>query len=224
MDQRPHRSFPERSARPRPYFRLRPGARRRRQVSCRPGSDDRRDRRLFLLRRGRHSDTGRPEDSHQCLRYSGRRRRSEMRHDQYGAGRSLPGRRPARGDICHGASGRCRRPRLGHRPDRAAAAQSDPPQPNALHQRHGHHLRQRRIRSQHGSGHGDWPIGRITRPGAKRRWQRRAVSAASRCRNTSRPPPATQPNPRKSRSPTTRSSSGSAPSPWARATIRRSCS
>ena len=50
----------------------------------------------------------------------------EMRLHQHHAGRRLSRRRPARGQLLHGAPGRHRRPRNGHRPGGTAPAQPHP--------------------------------------------------------------------------------------------------
>ena len=83
----------------------------------------------------------------------------------------LSRRRPARGQLLHGAADRCRRRRDGHRPPGAAPAQPHPAARDAVQDAVGHDLRQRRFPGRAQAGGRSSPTARASR--ARRRESRK---------------------------------------------------
>ena len=125
----------------------------------------RQSRRLSLERRRRDGRARRHAQSRRDLPHAADRGLDQGLLHQHLADRRLSRRRPARGQLLHGAADRHRRARDGHRPGRDAQAQPHQAGGDALQDRVGHGLRQRRVH-------------RAARQGAEARRRRRASPRA----------------------------------------------
>ena len=101
--------------------------------------------RLPLPGRADAVDAQRREERAERLPHAADRGVDQVRVHQHLARLGLSRRRPAGGQLLHGAADRSRRRRAGDRPGRAAAAQPDPAARAAAQDRLGHDLRQRRL-------------------------------------------------------------------------------
>ena len=121
MDRRALRELPERPPRPRPSAHRRAGARQGRQVPRGAAERHRQRRRLHLSADARDHQRG--EEHHRRLQDAGDGSELQGRVHQHHADRRLSRRRPARGQLLHGAPDRHGGARDGHRPGRAASSQ-----------------------------------------------------------------------------------------------------
>ena len=95
------------------------------------------------------------------LRRAGRACAAARRHDQHGADRAVPRRRPAGGDVGDGAPARHRGAPAEDRPRRAAPPQSHSARQAAASHRDRPDLRQRHVRRQSHPRAGDRRLGRL---------------------------------------------------------------
>ena len=130
MDRRALRQLRLRQPRPRPRDDRRTGARPRRQFPRGPADRLRQSRRH--LRRARPGDPQCGQEHARRLQDAADRSHDQMRLHQHHPGRRLSRRRPARGQLLHGAAGRDRRGRDRDRPHRAAPPQPHPARGDAL--------------------------------------------------------------------------------------------
>ena len=148
----------------------------------------------------------------QHLRHREHRPAPERGPHQHHADGRLPRRRPPGGDLPDRAAVRRRRARDEDRPGRAAPAQHDPARADAVQERDGPDLRQRRVREDPGPGARARRLERLRR--APRRFGPRAASCAAAA------------SPRSSNGPAAtcsrkRSASTSPPTAWSRSSRRR---
>ena len=152
MDRRALGQLSERPARPRPRFRRRAGARQGRQVSGRAPHRLRQCRRLSRQCRPADGIDGRHAQPRRHLPHAADRGGDQGGLHPHLADRRLSRRRPARGQLLHGAADRHRVARDGHRQRRDAPPQPHPPGGDALQDGVGHDLRQRRVHDASGQG------------------------------------------------------------------------
>ncbi len=161
---------------PRPQSRRhrRTRARRRRQIPRRALDELRQYRRVPVAGRADAGHDQRGEERAGHVPHAADRSLDQVRVHQYVARLRLSRRRPAGGQLLHGAADRRRRGRDGHRPLGAAQAQSDQPARLALQDRIRRHLRQRRLRGADQTGRSNSPTAKDLRGASAR-----AASAAS---------------------------------------------
>ena len=120
-------------------------ARRRRALPRAAADQLRQHGRLPRQCRADAPDPERGEERAERLPHAADRGVDQVRVHQHHARLGLSRRRPARGQLLHGAADRHRRRRDGDRPAGAAPAQPDPAARDSVQGRVGQHLRQRRI-------------------------------------------------------------------------------
>ena len=154
VDRRALHQLPVRQPRPVADHARRTGARCRRQVPRRAPQGLRQSRRLYHGRRARAAVAQHRQEPRQRLPHAAARRRHQDGADQHHADGRLSRRRPARGQLLHGAADRPRRRRDGHQPAYLAQAQLHQAGADAVHGRLRRHLRQRRFpgRADQGAG------------------------------------------------------------------------
>ena len=145
MDRRALGQLLERPAWPRPRFRRRAGARQGRQVPRRAPHRLRQCRRLSRQCRSADGLDGRHPQPRRHLPHAADRGRDQGGLHPHLADRRLSRRRPPRGQLLHGAADRDRGARDGHRQRRDAPPQPHQARGDALQDRVGHDLRQRRV-------------------------------------------------------------------------------
>ena len=138
MDRRPLGQLSVRQPWPRRRDDGRAGARPRRQFPR--GAPDRLRQSRRHLRGARPADPQCGQEHPRRLQDPADRGLDQMRVHQHDAGRRLSRRRPARGQLLHGAAGRDRRGRDRDRPRRAAPEQPHPARGDAVQGAERHHL------------------------------------------------------------------------------------
>ena len=169
MVREPAGELSHRHPRPRRAARGRAGARRARQVPRPAGADLCRARRLYLDVRGDLRDREHEELPVERVCHSGDPYRREDGAHRCGAARPLSRRRAAGSDLSDRAPDRSGGARHEYRSRRAAPAQPDPRDRDALPDAERADLRQRRVCGRSWTGRWRWPTGTALRRAARRR-------------------------------------------------------